>query len=92
LNELENDLNKIKFKGNIIFDLALSNGAHAHNRFMMTNFDGHVINEIEPLGKQKLQRKHIVHLKKFYDKNFGLFNRGILRKRDMKELISSLEI
>lgn len=74
--ELEEKLEEIKFKGNIIIDLLLCNGLT--NRFFKTFFDGEFIdfNSIKADEEVELEVKKIS--RNFYMKNLELVDDSIL--------------
>lgn len=79
IEELENDLREMNFKGIVLFDLILCNGV-SPNRFIKSYFDGNSFysNTFEIVNNIKDDVKLISS--NFYKNNSDLIDKGVLSK------------
>ena len=79
IEELENDLREMNFKGIVLFDLILCNGV-SPNRFIKSYFDGNSFysNTFEIVSNIKDNIKLISS--NFYKNNSDLIDKGVLSK------------
>ena len=82
--ELEVELQKENYKGNVIFDFLLSNGYKSPNRFMCSLFNGNILNELHNYEIDSRNEQIIIKLKSFFIKNEQLLSKGILSKKEIE--------
>ena len=90
ISELEEELSQRKFKGEIVFDLLLSNGINSKNRFMHSCCNGKTIFEPELLNPIEISSDCKYYINSFYKLNPGILSKGILRKKEIETLEKSL--
>lgn len=83
LNELEIELEKNNFQGNILFDLLLSNGLYSKNRFLTTTFLNHKIDDNNIQIKENLESNYLKKISNFYKENLNIIESGILQKTEI---------
>jgi hypothetical protein len=85
ISDLEKELDRRQFRGEIIFDFLLSNGLRAKNRFMQSNYNGSIgtikICQIDII--EHYYKKSIIN---FYRENIEILHNGILLQNDIKNL------
>lgn len=89
---LENKLKENNFKGNVIFDLLLSNGYKARNRFLVSHFNGMNFSELHVTSINYKNTVFIKILEKYYFNNLQILNNGILSKNDIMTIKSTHSI
>lgn len=83
--DIEKKLNKLKFKGTVIFDLLLSNG-NTRQRFFKTEFDNKFVKDVfEKVDNadDEIKKRSI----EFYSKNINLVNESQILSNPIKFLI-----
>lgn len=76
--ELESVLKTVQFEGIVYFDLMLSNGHNAKNRFMYSDFKNNKLNEPEILNPKKLKNGYKNAITEFFSNNISILKNGIL--------------
>lgn len=92
ITELETELSNSNFKGNIVFDLLLSNGLNSTNRFMISKCEGNLIVEPHTISRDQVKIKYEKYLRNFYKKNISIINNGVLRKSEIEKIRTTLEV
>lgn len=91
--ELETELSKRQFRGEIIFDLLLANGLNAKNRFILSYYYGNKIEDFYILNAKNLKTEYRKYINNYYCSNLKLLDNGILHHKDIEilkqELLSS---
>ena len=87
LSKIEEDLRDIKFDGQVIFDLLLSNG-YSSNRFVQATVKDSQINKssikiLKTVDSLLLKKSH-----DFYSKNRKFVENSILGEQEQKELLT----
>lgn len=90
LNELEMELERDNFQGNILFDLLLSNGLYSKNRFMSTTFNNFRLDDNIQI-KEELETYYLMKISSFYKRNIAILKSGILQKSEIDLLKKHLE-
>lgn len=83
ISELELTLRNKNFKGNVVFDLMLSNGYKSHNRFLCSKFDGQFFYELHHYSLDSRHRLILEKLKGYYFSNEDLLSKGILSRKEI---------
>ncbi len=83
ISELETELAKRHFRGEIIFDLLLANGLYAKNRFIHSSYYGDRIIDFDIISTKNVVTKYEKYIKNFYRKNINILNNGILLHKDI---------
>ena len=64
ISELEIELDRRQFRGEIIFDLLLANGLYNQNRFIQSYYYGNKINDFEVLNIKSIKIEYKTFRKK----------------------------
>ena len=86
ISELEIELDRRQFRGEIIFDLLLANGLYNQNRFIQSYYYGNKINDFEVLNIKSIKIEYKRYVNNYYLKNLNLLDNGILRTKDIETL------
>lgn len=86
IEELESELSRMRFHGDIIFDFMLSNGLKARNRFMQSRYFGSHIEEIGFINASIIKLKYEKSIIEFYRNNMSVLDNGILRRTEIHTL------
>lgn len=88
--ELEIELDRRQFRGEIIFNLLLANGLYNQNRFIQSYYYGNKINDFEVLNIRSIKIEYKRYVNNYYRKNLNLLDNGILRTKDIETLKQQL--
>ncbi len=86
IEELESELYKMRFQGNIIFEFLLTNGLKARNRFMQSRYSGVHLEEIDFIQTSIIKLKYEKPIIEFYRNNLDVLDNGILRRTEIHTL------
>lgn len=86
ISELEIELDRRQFRGEIIFDLLLANGLFNQNRFIQSYYFGNKIINFEVLNIKSIKLEYKRYLNNYYLKNLDILDNGILRTKDIETL------
>lgn len=90
ISELEIELDRRQFRGEIIFDLLLANGLYNQNRFIQSYYYGNKINDFEVLNIKSIKIEYKRYVNNYYRENINLLGNGILRSKDIETLKQEL--
>jgi hypothetical protein len=87
LNNVAEELVRLKFSGKVLFDLAISKGLR--NRFFEAFFDGRTLvrTSIHPKENEEIPFDVISHQKIFFRKNNGLLKVSVLSSLEIHDLL-----
>ena len=86
ISELEIELDRRQFRGEIIFDLLLANGLFNQNRFIQSYYFGNKIINFEVLNIKSIKLEYKRYVNNYYLKNLDILGNGILRTKDIEIL------
>lgn len=86
ISELEIELDRRQFRGEIIFDLLLANGLFNQNRFIQSYYFGNKIINFEVLNIKSIKLEYKRYVNNYYLKNLDILGNGILRTKDIETL------
>lgn len=86
LSELEAELHQRQFEGEIFFDLLLSNGLNAKNRFLRSNFCGTQIMDFQICSHETIKLRCEQRIINFYRTNISILYNGILLRNDIEKV------
>lgn len=86
ISELEIELDRRQFRGEIIFDLLLANGLFNQNRFIQSYYFGNKIINFEVLNIKSIKLEYKRYINNYYLKNLDILGNGILRTKDIEIL------
>jgi hypothetical protein len=86
ISELEIELDRRQFRGEIIFDLLLANGLFNQNRFIQSYYFGNKIINFEVLNIKSIKLEYKRYVNNYYLKNLDILDNGILRTKDIETL------
>ena len=92
ISELEIELAKRQFRGEIIFDLLLANGLYAKNRFIHSSYHADKITDFNIINYRDIVIKYEKYIKRFYRENINILNNGVLRYKDIIVLKQTLTL
>lgn len=86
LSELEAELNQRHFHGEIFFDLLLSNGLDAKNRFLQSNFYEAKFMDFQICSHDIIKLRCEQRIANFYRTNINILYNGILLRNDIEKV------